>query len=125
MPKTAKVKHATWESVDGVLCAIVHADDGSSIAVPAVTFKFLNAEARRRLLADKQSQMPPRWHQMNFLLSQTMMVSITDEGNVGIILDPNTETEFSLSFTPEHAAELGRQLIATADQTTGTPPKIN
>jgi len=133
MPKTAKVKDVTWETFEGGLCAIFRSADTTrreiSIAVPAVALQQVSADARRRLLAEKtkneQVVMPPRWHHLNFLTSQTMIVGTTDDGNVGIILDPGRETEFALSFSAEHARELGRQLIAQADQTSGTPPKMN
>jgi hypothetical protein len=129
MPKTVKVKNVTWESFGGGLCVIIHSDDGTSIAVPASAIWYVHAEARRRLAAEKtkneKSQMPPPWHHVNFLPAQTMTVRTTDDGKVGIILDLGLETEFALSISAEHARELGRQLIAQADQASGLPPKMN
>jgi hypothetical protein len=62
---------------------------------------------------------------VNFLSAQTMTVGTTDNQRVGLILDRDMETEFGLSIEPEHARELGRQLIAEADKASGTNPKMN
>ena len=94
------------------------------------SLKLLWADALRRLAAEKtkseQSWLPPQWHHVNFLSAQTMIVGTTDNQRVGLILDPDTTTEFALSFAPEDARELARQLIAEADKLPqSSTPKMN
>jgi hypothetical protein len=133
MSKTAKVKDVIWNEFGGGLCAIFRAQDSIrreiSIAVPAGSLQRVSAEARRRLAAERtkneKSWMPPQWHHVNFLSIQTILVGTTDDQKVGIILDQALETEFGLSIQPEHARELGRQLIAQADQASSMNPKMN
>ena len=130
-----KVFKTTWQIFEGGLCAIVVGRDSArrevSVAVPAGAFQVLAAEARRRLAAAKslaeRGWLPPQWHQVNFLSVQTMTVGTTDNQKVGVILDRGLETEFGLSLAPEHALELGRQLIAEADKTptASSPSRMN
>jgi len=44
-----------------------------------------------------------------------MIVGTTDNQRVGLVLDPDTATEFALSFAPKDARELAHQLVAEAD----------
>ena len=133
MSKIAKASSTAWQTFEGGLCAIIVGRDSVrrevSIAVPAGAFLGLAGEARRRIAAAEAKgqhiPLPPTWHHLNFLPVLTMNVGTTDNQKVGIILDQGLETEFGLSIPPEHARELGRQLIEQADRASGTTPKMN
>jgi hypothetical protein len=73
----------------------------------------------------KHVNIPGTWNQVRFLRAQTMQVGTTDQNQVGLLLDPGTETEFALSIEPESARELGQRLIDEADKAGGKPPSMN
>jgi hypothetical protein len=100
------------------------------VAVPAAAIvSTIASDARRRLAAsvkeDKHISAPGTWNQVGFLRAQAMEVGITDENQVGLILDPGSETEFALAIEPQHALELGKLLVEVADKATGQDPTVN
>jgi hypothetical protein len=123
-----------WQMVDGILSVVFIGRDSlhrvAMVAVPAVAIVSTIAnDARRRLAAsateDEHMSPPGSWNQVGFLQAHAMEVGITDENQVGLILDPGMETEFALSIEPQHALELGKLLVQVADKATGKDPTVN
>lgn len=135
MAKIAKVTNTRWETIDGVLCAVLVTRDKvrgeRSFAVPAGAFLLLSGEARRRIAAanakGQSVPLPPPWHHVNFIPVQTMNPGTTDNKKVGVIFDRGLDTEFGLSIEPEYARQLGHHLIAEADKipSGSQTPKVN
>jgi hypothetical protein len=131
--KINKVFNQEWQVIDGVLCVVFIGRDSlrreTKIAVPAAILSTTASDARRRIAASEKEgthvSTPGTWNQVRFLRAETMQVGTTDQNQVGLILDPGTETEFALSIAPEHARELGERLINEAAKATGKAPTVN
>jgi hypothetical protein len=127
----ARVRNATWETFpDGGLCCVFSGQDSAgldvSVAVPAASLRLMHSEARRRMAADKSrgdraSPLPGAWHPVNFLLVQATLVGSSDDHRVALILDQHTDVEHSLSFSPADALEIGRRMVAEAEQLLSRP----
>jgi hypothetical protein len=134
MKEPMKAFNTEWENVDGTLCIVFVGKDSlrreHRIAVPAASITMVfNADARRRILASeietKRVEKVGHWNQVRFLRAERLEVGVTDANQVGIVFDPGTETEFTISIEPETARELGRGLLKCADKATGKAATIN
>lgn len=134
MSKIKKVFNQEWEIIEGVLCVVFVGRDGMRrevrVAVPAAAIvSTVVSDARRRIAASekegKHVNVPGAWNQVRFLRAQTMQVGTTDQNQVGLVLDPGTETEFALSIEPEYARKLGQLLIDEAAKASGKNPSLN
>jgi len=59
------------------------------------------------------------------LQAQVIEAGITDENQVGLILDPGMETEFAVSIEPQAARDLAALLLEAANKATGKEPTVN
>jgi hypothetical protein len=134
MPKINKVYNQEWQMIDGVLCVVFIGKDSPRrdvmVSVPAAAIvSTIASDARRRIAASekegKHINVPGTWNQVRFLRAHTMQVATTDQNQVGLLLDPGTETEFALSIEPQYARQLGQRLIEEADKATDKAPTIN
>ena len=134
MSKLKKIHSYEWQIVEGILCVVFIGRDSlhreAKVAVPAATIVSTIADdARRRLAADLKvgthDSTPGTWNQVGFLQAQTIEIGITDENLVGLVLDPEMETEFAISIEPQQARELGELLLEIADRATGKGPTVN
>jgi hypothetical protein len=131
MSKTKLAFSQEWQTIDGVLCVVFIGRDSlrreARVAVPAAAIvSAIASDARRRIAASEKTDTPVttpgRWSQVRFLGAQSMQVGVTDEKQVGLILDPGLDTEFALSISPDTARELGRHLIEQADKAVASTP---
>ena len=134
MSKIRKIHSYEWQIVEGILSVVFTGRDSlrreAIVAVPAAAIvSTIASDARRRLAANmkegKHDSNPGTWNQVGFLQAQGIEVGITDENEVGLVLDPGMETEFALSIEPQLARELGKQLLEIADMATGKDPTLN
>jgi hypothetical protein len=134
MSKVKKAFNQEWETIDGVLCVVFVGRDNlrreAKVAVPAAAIvSTIVSDARRRIAASekegKHVNIPGQWNQVRFLRAQTMQVAVTDENQVGLVLDPGLETEFALSIEPGYARQLGQHLMDEADKASGAAPSMN
>ena len=114
MPKFKKVHSCEWQIIEGLPCVIFVGRDGSRrevrVAVPAsIIVTTVASDARRRLAAlakqGEHDSTPNTWNQVGFLRAEGVEVGITDEYNIGVVLDPGEETEFAISIVPRLARE--------------------
>jgi hypothetical protein len=128
-----KVSRTDWQPENGI--AILSGTDDSTrkiceVAVPLQAFSTLNAHARRyiaglRAKANQQLSHGPM-HYSEHVTATTYSVGIlpTTEGEkISLILDQGLDTEIGFSIEPEHAHELGQQLVDTV--ASNTPPARN
>jgi hypothetical protein len=134
MSKIRKIHSYEWQIVDGILSVVITGRDSlrreAIVAVPAAAIvSTIASDARRRLAANmkegKHDSTPGTWNQVGFLQAQGIEVGITDENEVGLVLDPGMETEFALSIEPRLARELGKRIREIADMATGKDPTLN
>jgi hypothetical protein len=134
MSKIRKIHSYEWQIVEGILSVVITGRDSlrreAIVAVPAAAIvSTLASDARRRLAANmkegKHDGTPGTWNQVGFLQAQEIEVGITDENEVGLVLDPGMETEFALSIEPQLAGKLGKRLLEIADMATGKDPTLN
>ena len=134
MSKIRKIHSYEWQIVEGILSVVITGRDSlrreAIVAVPAAAIvSTIASDARRRLAANmkegKHDSTPGTWNQVGFLQAQGIEVGITDENEVGLVLDPGMETEFALSIEPQLARELGKRLREIADMATGKDSTLN
>lgn len=129
---TAKAVKSEWRPDEGVL--VIYGDEGPTdgIALPIGAIPTLAAHARRFIsgAAAKQTQHAPheQWHLSEHCTAQTYDVGLlpTTQGEkVSLILDRGLETHIGFAIEPEHARELGQQILDTGNQASKTPPAKN
>jgi hypothetical protein len=134
MSKVRKIHSYEWQIVEGILSVVFIGRDSlrreAIVAVPAAAIvSTIASDARRRLAAnakeDEHVSTLGTWNQVGFLRADGIEVGITDENQVGLVLDPGMETEFALSIEPQMARELGTLLLEIADKATGKDPTLN
>ena len=134
MSKIRKIHSYEWQIVEGILSVVITGRHSlrreAIVAVPAAAIvSTIASDARRRLAANmkegKHDSTPGTWNQVGFLQAQGIEVGITDENEVGLVLDPGMETEFALSIEPQLARELGKRLREIADMATGKDSTLN
>ena len=74
---------------------------------------------------DGKNRTPGTWNQVELLTAQSIEVGITDENQVGFVLDPGMETEFAISIEPQLAWVLGKLLLEIADKAKGKDPTVD
>jgi hypothetical protein len=112
-----------WEYIQAA------AEKANRVPVSAAAFvSTIGSDARQRLAAsgkDGKYRTPGTWNQVGFLTAQSIEVGITDENQVGFVLDPGMETEFAISIEPQLAWKLGKLLLEIADKARCKDPTVD
>jgi hypothetical protein len=83
----------------------------------------IGSDASHPLVASgKDGRNHTTWNQTGVLTAQSIEVEITDENQVGLVLDPGMETQFAISIEPQLACVLGKLLLEIADKAKGKDP---
>jgi hypothetical protein len=131
----AKANRTDWQPENGiaVMEGIVDATGETvKIAVPLAAFPKLCAEARRFLSGSQAKANQPQSHgQMHYVehsVANTYNVGIlptTDGEKISLVLDRGLDTQIGFAIEPEHARELGQELLETANRASNSRPARN
>jgi hypothetical protein len=110
MIERAKRTYAT--EIEGKTAVVLVGDQGAEIGFPAVGLSAVFENAKRLAMAydSQHNRASDEW---KFVLYNHPL-GTTDDGKVALMIDQGRPSEQTLTLSPDHAAELGKQLVELA-----------
>ena len=114
MIEKAKRTYAT--EIEGKTAVVLVGDQGVEIGFPAVGLSAFFENAKRLAMAydSQHNRASEEWNFALYNHPSSWNLGTTDDGKVALMIDQGRPSEQTLTLSPDHAAELGKQLVELA-----------
>src|SRR5215211_7810155 len=121
MAMIEKVQRTYATETEGRTVVVFVGEQGAEVSFPAAGLSAVFEKAKREAMAydSQHNRASEEWKYVVSAHPSSWSLGTADDGKIALMIDQGRPTEQTLTLSPDHAAELGKQMVDLA--TSGLP----